>query len=106
MQMMMYFLVSQHVSGTIMPIIRRMVQNRQRLWCTALVVLQKTRGEEVVGVHLLGMVSRAAPSTLNTVCTSALRTTARQQLGCRKPPAVKKYGLSLLKMGKKFPETC
>jgi hypothetical protein len=37
-------------SGIIMPIIRRMVQNRQRLWCTALVVLQKTRGEEVVGV--------------------------------------------------------
>jgi hypothetical protein len=32
-----------------------MVQNRQRLWCTALVVLQKTRGEEVVGVHLLGI---------------------------------------------------
>jgi hypothetical protein len=51
---MMYLLVSQHVSGIIMPIISRMVQNRQRLWCTALVVLQKTRGEEVVGVHLLG----------------------------------------------------
>jgi hypothetical protein len=34
-----------------------MVQNRQRLWCTALAVLQKTRGEEVVGVQLLGMVS-------------------------------------------------
>jgi hypothetical protein len=32
MQKMMYLLVSQHVSGTIMPIIRRMVQNRQRLW--------------------------------------------------------------------------
>jgi hypothetical protein len=57
MQKMMYLLVSQHVSGIIMPIIRRMVQNRQRLWCTALVVLQKTRGEDVVGVHLLGMVS-------------------------------------------------
>jgi hypothetical protein len=48
MQKMMYLLVSQHVSGIVMPIIRRMVQNRQRLWCTALVVLQKTRGEEVV----------------------------------------------------------
>jgi hypothetical protein len=35
-----------------------MVQNRQRLWCTALAVLQKTRGEEVIGVYLLGMVSR------------------------------------------------
>jgi hypothetical protein len=58
MQKMMYLLVSQHVSGIIMPIIRRMVQNRQRLWCTALAVLQKTREEEVVGVHLLGMVSR------------------------------------------------
>jgi hypothetical protein len=57
MQKMMYLLVSEHVSGIIMPIIRRMVQNRQRLWCTALAVLQKTRGEEVVGVHLLGMVS-------------------------------------------------
>jgi hypothetical protein len=57
MQKMMYLLVSQHVSGIIMPIIRRMVQNLQRLWCTALVVLQKTRGEEVVGVHLLGLVS-------------------------------------------------
>jgi hypothetical protein len=54
---MMYLLVSQHVSGILTPIIRRMVQNRQRLWCTALAVMQKTRGEEVVGVHLLGMVS-------------------------------------------------
>jgi hypothetical protein len=43
MQKMMYLLVSQHVSGIIMPIIRRMVQNRQRLWCAALAVLQKTR---------------------------------------------------------------
>jgi hypothetical protein len=58
MQKMMYLLVSQHVSGIIMSIIRRTVQNRQRLWCTALVVLQKTRGGEVVGVHLLGLVSR------------------------------------------------
>jgi hypothetical protein len=58
MQKMMYLLVSQHVSGIIMPIIRRMVQNRQHLWCTALAVLQKARGEEVVGVHLLGLVSR------------------------------------------------
>jgi DNA transposition AAA+ family ATPase len=55
---MMYLLVSQHVSGIIMLIIRRMVQNRQRLSCTALAVLQKTREEKVVGVHLLGMVSR------------------------------------------------
>jgi hypothetical protein len=55
---MMYLLVSQHVSGIIMPIIRRMVQNRQRLWCTALVMLQKTRGEDVVVVHFLGIVSR------------------------------------------------
>jgi hypothetical protein len=59
MQKMMYLLVSQHVSGIIMPIIRRIVQKRQRLWCTALAVLQKTHGEEVVGVHLLGMVSRS-----------------------------------------------
>jgi hypothetical protein len=58
MQKMMYLLVSQHVLGIIIPIIRRMVQNRQRLWCTALAVLQKTRAEEVVGVNLLGMVSR------------------------------------------------
>jgi hypothetical protein len=57
MQKMMYLLVSQHVSGIIMSIITRMVQNQQRLWCTALVVLQKTRGEEVGGVHLLVMVS-------------------------------------------------
>jgi hypothetical protein len=57
MQKTMYLLVSLHVSGIIMPIIRRMVQNRQRLCCTALTVLQKTRGEGVVGVHLLGMVS-------------------------------------------------
>jgi hypothetical protein len=55
MQKMMYLLVSQHVSDIITHKIRRMVQNRQRLWCTALAVLQKTRGEEVVGVHLLGM---------------------------------------------------
>jgi hypothetical protein len=66
MQKMMYFLVSQHVSGIIMPIIRRMVQNRQRVWCTALAVLQKTRGEEVVGVHLLGMVSRNHSQQMHT----------------------------------------
>jgi hypothetical protein len=57
MQKMMYLLVSQHVASIIMHIIRRMVQKQQRLWYTALVVLQKTRGEAVVGVHLLGMVS-------------------------------------------------
>jgi hypothetical protein len=55
MQNMMYLLVSQHVSGIIMPIIRGMVQNRQRLWCTALAVLQKTRGEEVVRCALVGI---------------------------------------------------
>jgi hypothetical protein len=55
MQKMMYLLLSQHVSGNIMPIIRRMVQNRQRLWYTALVVLQKTRGEEVVRCALVGI---------------------------------------------------
>jgi hypothetical protein len=55
MQKVMYLLVSQHVSGIIMPIIRRMVQNRQRLWCTALAVLQKTRGEEVVRYALVGI---------------------------------------------------
>jgi hypothetical protein len=54
MQKMMYLLVSQHVSGIIMPIIRRKVKNRQRLWCTALVVLQKTRGVEVVRCALVG----------------------------------------------------
>jgi hypothetical protein len=59
MQKMMYLFVSQHILGITKPIIRRMVQNRQRLWCTALAVLQKTRREEVVGMHLLGMVSRA-----------------------------------------------
>jgi hypothetical protein len=48
MQKMMYLLVSQHVSGIIMPMIRRTVQNRQRPWCTALAVLQQTLGEEVV----------------------------------------------------------
>jgi TctA family transporter len=42
MQKMMYLLVSQHVSGIIMPIIRRMAQNRQRLWYTALAVLYNT----------------------------------------------------------------
>jgi hypothetical protein len=55
MQKMMYLLVSQHVSGIIMPIIRRMVHNQQRLWCTALAVLQKTRGEEVVRCALVGI---------------------------------------------------
>jgi TctA family transporter len=39
---MMYLLVPQHVSGIIMPIIRRTVQSRQRLWCTALAVLYTT----------------------------------------------------------------
>jgi hypothetical protein len=59
MQKTMHLLVSQHVSGIIMPIIKRMVQNRQHLWCTALAVLQKTRGEEVVGVHLLGILKHS-----------------------------------------------
>jgi hypothetical protein len=66
MQKMMYLLVSQHFSGIIMPIIRRMVQNRPRLWCTALAMLQKTRGEEVVGVHLLGLVSATQPVLYTT----------------------------------------
>jgi hypothetical protein len=66
MQKIMYLLVSQHISGIITPIIRRIVQNRQRLWCTALAVLQKTRGEEVVGVHLLGMVSPLCTYVLST----------------------------------------
>jgi hypothetical protein len=52
---MMYLLVSQHVSGIIMPIIRRKVQRRQRLWCTALAVLQQTRGEEVVRCALVAI---------------------------------------------------
>jgi hypothetical protein len=52
---MMYLLVSQHVSGIIMPIIRRMVQSRHRLWCTALAVLQQTREEEVVWCALVGI---------------------------------------------------
>jgi hypothetical protein len=52
---MMYLLVSQHVSGIIMPIIRRTVQSRQRLWCTALAMLQQTRGEEVVRCALVGI---------------------------------------------------
>jgi hypothetical protein len=64
---MVYLLVSQYVSGNIMPITRRMVQNRQRLWCTALTVLQKTRGEEVVGVHLLGLVSQPVLYTIGAV---------------------------------------
>jgi hypothetical protein len=51
----MYLLVSQHVSGIIMPIIRRTVQSRQLLWCTALAVLQQTRGEEVVRCELVGI---------------------------------------------------
>jgi hypothetical protein len=86
MQKMMYLLVSQHVSGIIMPIIRRMVQNRQRqrLWCTALAVLQKTRGEEVAGVHLLGMVSPAS---------------AVHHRRCR-------FCTILLMMGMMMPETC
>jgi hypothetical protein len=51
----MYLLVSQHVSGIIMPIIRRTVQSRQRLWCIAMAVLQQTRGEEVVRCALVGI---------------------------------------------------
>jgi hypothetical protein len=75
---MMYLLVSQHVSGIIMPIIRRMLQNRQRLWATALVVLQKTRGEEVVGVHLLGMVSRLSRETIHDSVVKPFPTSAHQ----------------------------
>jgi hypothetical protein len=61
MQKMMYLLVSQHVSGIIMPIIRGMVQNRQRLWCTAQAVLQKTRGEVHTEPHLLHESSATQP---------------------------------------------
>src|SRR5215813_7882267 len=102
MQKMMYLLVSQHVSGIIMPIIRRMVQNRQRLWCTALAVLQKTRGEEVVGVHLLGMVSPFP--------TSAHRTTSSPRVFCNTASAVHhrrcRLCTVLLMMGMMMPETC
>jgi hypothetical protein len=52
---MMYLLLSQHVSGIIMPIIRRTVQSQQSLWCTALAVLQQIRGEEVVRCALVGI---------------------------------------------------
>jgi hypothetical protein len=52
---MTYLLVPQHVSGIIAPIIRRTVQSRQRLWCTALAVLQQTRGEEVVRCAIVGI---------------------------------------------------
>jgi hypothetical protein len=52
---MMYLLVSQHVSSIIMPIIRRRVQSRQHLWCTALAVLQQTQGEEVVRCAFFGI---------------------------------------------------
>jgi hypothetical protein len=52
---MMYLLVSQHVLGIIMPIIRRTEQSRQRLLCTALAVLQQTRGEEVVWCAFVGI---------------------------------------------------
>jgi hypothetical protein len=71
MQKMIYLLVSQHISGIIMPIIRKMVQNRQCLWCTALAVLQKTRGEEMVGAHLLGMVLRLIPNKCTPTTSSA-----------------------------------
>jgi hypothetical protein len=53
--MYLYLLVSHHVSGIIMPIIKRTIQSRQRLWCTTLVVLQQTRGEEVVLCALVGI---------------------------------------------------
>jgi hypothetical protein len=56
MQKMMYLLVSQHVSGITMPIIRRKVQSRQRLLCTARAVLQQTREDEVVRCALVGIV--------------------------------------------------
>jgi hypothetical protein len=68
---MMYLLVSQHVSGIIMPIIRRTVQSRQRLWCTALAVLQQTRGgEEVVRCALIAMgktPTNKVPETSKTI---------------------------------------
>jgi hypothetical protein len=52
---MTYLLVYQHVSGIIMPIIRRTLQSRHRLCCTALAMLQQTRREEVVRCALVGI---------------------------------------------------
>jgi hypothetical protein len=99
MQKMMYLLVSQHVSGIIMSIIRRMVQNEQRLWCTALAVLQKTRGEEVVGVHLLGMVSNKCTPTTSSPRVFCNTASAVHHRRCR-------FCTILPMMGMMMPETC
>jgi hypothetical protein len=107
MQKMMYLLVSQHVSGIIMPLIRRMVQNRPRQWCTALAVLQRTRGEEVVVVHLLGMVSRLSRETIPNKCTT---TTSSPRVYCSTASAVHhrrcRFCTILLMMSTMMPETC
>jgi hypothetical protein len=83
----MYLLVSQHVSGIIMPIIRRMVQSRQRLWCT-------------------GMISRVVKS----FPTSAHQTTSSPWVCCSTVSAVHhrrcRICTVLLMMGMIMPETC
>jgi hypothetical protein len=65
-------------------------------------VLQKTRGEEVVGVHLLGMV-KPFP-------TSAHRTTSSPRVFCKTTSAVHhrrcRFFTILLMTGMMMPETC
>jgi hypothetical protein len=67
---MMYLLGSQHVSGIIIPIIRRTVQNRQRLWCWPCYHSQKwwSHSQQVhtEPPHLLE--SATARSVLYTIC--------------------------------------
>jgi hypothetical protein len=88
---MMYLLVSQHISGIIMPTIGRTVQSRQRLWCTALAVMQQTRGGEVVRCALVG-----TTSSPRVYCSTA---SAVHHRLCR-------FCTVLLMMGMMMPETC
>jgi hypothetical protein len=70
MQKMMYLLVSQHVSGIIMPIIRRMVQTDnaygvQHWPCCSRLQEKRWFGVQWFGVQLLGLVSRSHISRIN-----------------------------------------
>jgi hypothetical protein len=66
MQKMIYLLVSQHVSGIIMPIIRRTVQNNNAYGVQHWLCCSRLVEKRWFGVHLLGLVSRVVLQNNNT----------------------------------------
>jgi hypothetical protein len=99
--------LAQHVSGNFMHIFRSAMTVPCSFWFSApsfTAGLWSGEPRRRLCVRCGGCCSSSTLHTVHSVYTLALRTTARQHLGCRKPKAVKQ-GLALLKIGKKLPET-